>query len=106
MSTRSQTPARAEAETITDTPFGGRVSAWTEVARLWLDLTPGAERDVASGGAPPLRIETATAVARDDARLTRGMRLLIGDEAPWIVTAAARAHPAPGRMTVRLERTA
>lgn len=98
-------PARLEAETVTETAFGGRVSAWNVLAVVWVDFTLGPEREIVAGDAPPLRIETATAVARDDARLLRGRRLRIGDAAPWTVTSVARSEPKPERMTLRLERT-
>ena len=97
---------RVASETLTETPFGGQVSAWAEVALVWVDLTPGAAREATAGDAPPLRIETATAAARDDARIMRGTCLRIGEEAPWTVMSVARGHPEPGRMTLRLERTA
>lgn len=98
-------PARLQLETTAETAFGGRESAWSDLAALWVELTPGPERELAAGEAPSLRIEAATAIARDDARARRGQRLIVGAEPPWTVLAVLRAQPQPGRMTLRLERT-
>lgn len=103
------TPAMLRAETVSETDYGGRTSAWTEAARLWIALTPGLPGHVALGDAPPARLETATAEARDDARAAVGQQLIVGapspsTQPPWTVLAIDRARPAPGRMTLRLER--
>lgn len=104
--TLPRTPAVLQAETTTETDYGGRTSAWAEAVRLWVTLTPAAPRPLAAGDASPARLESASAEARDDARAARGQQLLVEDEPPWTVMTIDRDHPKPGRMTLRLERAA
>ena len=100
----SARPARILDGAQSETAYGGLATVWSELALIWVALTPGAPRDASTGDAPPLRIETASALARDDARLHRGQRLAFAGEPPWTVTGVDHSHPRPGRMTLRLER--
>jgi len=101
-----RTPGRLEAAVEAETPLGGRSRAWAPVAALWLDLSATAMREAAAEQQRPVRIETATAVARDDPRATPGQRLTVGEDPPWRVLDIDRAQPTPGRMRLRLERVA
>jgi hypothetical protein len=81
-----------ETATASDTPFGGRSLAWTTSAELWVRL-------VEQGGDPP----TASAEARVHPEAVAGARLVLDGER-WNVLAARRDAPAPGLMTLDLER--
>lgn len=88
----------AEAETV----FGGRSRSWTQLAALWVALTPGAGRESGEEGQRPTLVQPATAEARDLSAAARGQRLSI-DGRDWRVLAVAHAEPRPGRMTLTLE---
>jgi hypothetical protein len=90
----------SEAETV----FGGRTRSWVETAALWIDLRPTGHRTAGDRALRPGLVETAEAVARTHAAAARGQRLKAGGE-PWRVVAVTPARPAPGRMTLRLERS-
>lgn len=81
-----------ETAAVSDTPFGGRVLAWTTAAELWVRLDE-------HGGDPP----TAAAEARSHPAAVAGARLVLDGER-WSVLAARRDAPAPGFMTLDLER--
>ncbi len=100
------TPAVLQASTATETAYGGATLAWTAVAAIWIDLKPGAATYDQLEGVRPVRIETAAATARDDARAAAGQQILVGDDpVPWRVLAVERAQPQPGAMTLRLDRS-
>lgn len=88
-----------------ETAFGGRTRNWSAAATVWLDLLAGPGRDYAAGEQRPLRVESALAVARDHSLAARGLRLAIGAEPPWRILAVTRDHPAPGLMSLTLDRT-
>ena len=101
------TPATLQASTATGTAYGGAALAWAPSAEIWIALQPGAAAYDQLEGLRPVRIETASATARDDPRAAPGQQLLAGDDAnPWRVLAVERANPRPGAMTLRLDRTA
>lgn len=88
----------------TPTPYGGLVRAWSPAATVWLDLIAGPGRELSVGEQRPLRVESALAVARVQPLAARGLQLTIGAEPPWRILAVARDHPAPGLMSLTLER--
>lgn len=98
-----RTLAVLEAPSEAETVFGGRTKSWTQVAALWVDLQPAGHRERSEETTRPVLIETARAVARTHAVAARGQRLKAGGEA-WRVVAVTPARPAPGRMTLSLER--
>jgi hypothetical protein len=102
-------PFRLAAELLTPvetpTPFGGLTRTWTAAATLWLDLLAGPGRELSVGEQRPLRVESALAIARDHPLAARGLRLQLGADPPWRILAVARDHPAPGLMSVSLDRT-
>ena len=99
------TPAALQAASETPTVYGGLTSTWTLAANLWIDLAPGSSSWSQLEDQRPTRIETASAVARDDLRACAGQQLLAGaDPNPWRVIAVQRARPEPGRMTLLLDR--
>ena len=100
------TPAVLQAATETETPYGGRDRTWTDVAVLWIALAPGAPGEVRDGsGSAPVGSASATAIAREHPSAVAGARLLVDDDAdPWRVVRVDRGTPAPGRMTLRLDR--
>jgi len=101
-----RTPAVLQAATATETPYGGAALAWTPVATIWINLKPGSATYDQQEQQRPVRIETASATARDDLRCTAGQQLLAGeDPSPWRILAVERAQPQPGVMTLRLDRT-
>jgi hypothetical protein len=101
------TPTVLQAATPTETAYGGETLAWTTVATIWIALKPGAASYDQLEQQQPVRIETASATARDDPRAASGQQLLVGDDAnPWRVRAVEHANPQPGVMTLRLDRTA
>jgi hypothetical protein len=99
-------PAVLQAEVVTETAYGGRDRAWSDVATLWVLLTPsapGAQTDGAASAPSPT--DTATATARDLPAAAAGQRLVAADDPdPWRVLRVDRASPRPGRMTLRLDR--
>lgn len=88
----------------TPTAYGGLVRAWSPAATVWLDLLPGPGRELSVGEQRPLRIESALAIARDQPLAARGLQLVLGAEPPWRILSVARDHPAPGLMSLTLER--
>lgn len=99
-------PAVLQAAVETPTAYGGATAAWSTVAALWIELKPGSATYDQLEGQRPVRIETAAATARDDARATAGQQLLVGDDAnPWRIRAVERSNPEPGVMTLRLDRS-
>ena len=95
-----------QAASATETAYGGATLAWTTVATIWIALKPGSATYDQLEQQQPVRIETAAATARDDARAVAGQQLLNGEDAnPWRVRAVERANPEPGVMTLRLDRT-
>jgi hypothetical protein len=102
-------PFRLAAELLapveTPTPFGGLARTWGPAATLWLDLLAGPGRELSVGEQRPLRVENALAIARDHPLAARGLRLQIGAEPPWRILSVARDHPAPGLMSLSLDRT-
>ncbi len=99
-----RTPALLQAAAETETVYGGRVRAWAAVATLWLDLSAVAGRETASQDQRPVRLESATATARDDPRAAVGQRLVVGADPPWTILAIDHAQPSPGLMRLTLER--
>jgi hypothetical protein len=90
----------------TETAFGGRQRVWTQIATLWVDFEAGSSRlQSAAGdaGTRPVALRSASAVARDLDLAAPGQRLSL-DAVLWDVTAVDRARPAPGFMTLSLER--
>ena len=100
------TPALLQTATETETAYGGRERAWTDVAVLWIALTPGPPGEQRDGAhSAPAASETATAVSRDYPSAEAGARLLVDDDPdPWRVVRVDRGAPGPGRMTLRLDR--
>ena len=100
------TPAALQSASETQTAYGGATTAWTTVATIWIALKPGSAANDQLEQQRPVRIENATATARDDSRVLAGQQLLAGaDPNPWRVLAVERAQPEPGAMTLRLDRT-
>ncbi len=97
-------PATLQAAAETETAEGGRARAWSDLALVWVELRPGAGSADAAEGQRPVRVETASAGARDHPLAAAGQRLLTPDGPPWRVLAVRRADPAPGRMTLLLDR--
>jgi head-tail adaptor len=99
------TPATLQAASETETAYGGLTTVWADVATIWIALKPGSATSDQLEQQRPVRIETASATARDDARAAAGQQLLAGDDPnPWRVLAVERAQPQPGAMTLRLDR--
>ncbi|WP_269713901.1 phage head completion protein [Caulobacter sp. NIBR2454] len=94
---------RLQAPSVTQTPFGGAVTTWSEVASVWLDLTIPRTR---SGGGPaetPVTTDVREAVCRDHADAAQGQRLVVdGDR--WRVVRLVRDAPKMGLMTLHLEK--
>ena len=79
--------------------------AWADVAGVWVMLAYGSAGEEAAQEMQPVRTEAATAVARDHPTAAAGQRLAVdGDPLPWRVLALRRGEPAPGRMTLVLDR--
>ena len=88
------TPATLQAATATETAYGGATVAWADAAAIWIDFRPGAASYDQLEGVAPVRIETASATARDDPRAAAGQQLLAGDDHnPWRVLAVERRQP-------------
>ena len=85
----------------TETDFGGRTRAWSDIATVWVTLTPGSATNDAGQDQRPFRVETATASARDHPLAAPGQQLVM-DDAIWRVLAVQRTTP--GRMTLLLDR--
>jgi len=99
------TPAVLQAASETPTALGGVAITWTTTLSLWIDLTLGAASNNQLEGQRPMRIETATAAARDNPLAATGQQLLAGiDPNPWRVLAVQRVTP--GRMSLALDRMA
>ena len=99
------TPATLQAATASETSYGGETFTWADLASIWIDLRPGGASYDQLEGQRPVRIETASATARDDARCAAGQQLLAGaDPNPWRILAVERVTP--GVMTLRLDRAA
>lgn len=97
-------PATLQAAVETETAEGGRARAWSDVAPVWVELRPGAGSADAAQEQRPVRVETAVAFARDHPAAAAGQQLAVPDGPPWRVLAVRRADPAPGRMTLLLDR--
>jgi hypothetical protein len=91
---------QSAAETQTD--FGGRTRVWSEIATVWVTLTPGSATNDPGQDQRPFRVETATATARDQPLAAAGQQL-VTDDTPWRVIAVQRTEP--GRMTLLLDRS-
>ena len=87
------------------TAYGGVSLAWTQVATVWVRLNRGPlqEADPAADH-PPAALQTATAVARDHPLAAAGQRLTLHGEPPFHVIEVRRGEPAPGAMTLILDR--
>jgi head-tail adaptor len=94
--------ATLQAPGETETPYGGRARVWSDVATLWVRLKPGGATLEQLQDQRPVRIETASAAARDHPDAAAGQRL-VADGPPWRVLAVQR--PGGGRMTLLLDRT-
>ncbi len=94
--------AALQAASDTETAYGGRTRTWTEVATLWVHLQPTGARLDQRQDQRPVRIETATAAARDHPAAAAGQRLVLTGP-PWRVLAVQR--PGGGRMVLSLDRT-
>ncbi|CAN5340026.1 hypothetical protein BH09PSE2_BH09PSE2_03440 [soil metagenome] len=101
-----RTPALLQTATEVETPYGGRDRTWTDVAILWIALSPGPPSEVRDGStSPPVGAASAVAVAREHPSAAAGARLLVDDDPdPWRVVRVDREAPGPGRMTLRLDR--
>ena len=93
--------AALQSATETETDFGGRTRAWSTIASVWVQLTPGAASADGGQDQRPVRVETATAQARDHTLAAAGQQLVL-DGPPWRVIAVQRVQP--GRMTLILDR--
>lgn len=93
--------AAIQAVSDTETDYGGRVPTWTDLATVWVYLKLGAATTQTLEGQPPVRIETASAAARDVPSAEPGQRL-VATGAPWRILAIDRAIP--GRMALTLDR--
>lgn len=87
----------------TETEFGGRTRIWSDVASVWVTLTPGSATNDTGQDQRPFRVETASASARDHPLAAPGQQLVIGAETPWRVLAVQRTEP--GRMILILDRS-
>ncbi len=99
----SERPGSLQAATETETDEGGRTRVWAEVAVVWVEVRAGAGSSDASDGLRPVRVDTATAVARDHPAAAAGQQLVLDSEAPWRVLAVRRGEPAAGRMTLVID---
>lgn len=98
-------PAVLQAAVETETAEGGRTRVWADVATLWVTLAYGAATADEAQEMRPVRVEVATATARDHPAAEAGQQLAItGDDAAWRVLEMRRGAPAPGRMTLLLDR--
>ena len=97
-------PAVLQTAVETETAEGGRTRAWSDAATVWVELRAAAASAQAAQELRPVRVETATAVARDHLAAAAGQRLVVEDDPPWRVLAVAREAPAPGWMTLALDR--
>ena len=97
-------PATLQAAVETETPDGGRLRAWSDVATLWVEVRAGAAAADAAQEMRPVRVETAVALARDHPSVAPGQQLVLAGEPPWRVLSATSGAPAPGRMTLALDR--
>ncbi len=95
--------ATLESAVESETGFAGRTRVWSEVASLWVALTPGGAAMDAGQDQRPFRVETAAATARDHPLAASGQRLTLNGP-PWRVLAVQRTEP--GRMTLLLDRNA
>ncbi len=93
--------ASLQGSTETETEFGGRTRVWTEIATVWVVLTPAGTTSDTGQDQRPFRVETATAAARDHPLAVTGEQL-VTDDALWRVLAVQRTEP--GRMTLLLDR--
>ena len=97
-------PAALQASVETQTPAGGVTRAWSTVATTWVELRASAGGFEQAEGQRPVRVETASATARDHPLAAAGQQLVLDDEPPWRVLAVRRGEPAAGRMTLLLDR--
>lgn len=97
-------PATLQIAVETETAEGGRTRAWADVALVWVELRLGADASDTAQEQRPVRVETASAFARDHPLAAAGQQLVTPDGPPWRVLAVRRADPAPGRMTLLLDR--
>ncbi len=100
------TPAQLQTAIDTPTAQGGRTRVWTTVSVIWISLRPALGKEITGKDLPPRRRELASAIARDNPALVRGVRLVIGAEAPWLALSARRRDPVPGLVSLILEREA
>ena len=84
----------------------GSPTTWTETSTLWIGLTSQSGGDLPIRGLPPRSLDLATAVARDNPALIRGVRLQVGTEPPWQVMSVQHRWPQRGYVTLSLEREA
>lgn len=97
-------PATLQAVAETETPDGGRLRAWSDVATVWVELRAGAGAADSAEEMRPVRVETAIALARDHPSAGAGQQLVLDGESPWRVLTVRRDDPEPGRMTLALDR--
>ncbi len=97
--------ATLEASIETPTAYGGVSLAWSQVATVWVALKRAALREAdAAEDHPPAAAQAATAIARDHPLASPGQRLTLPGEAPFRVVELRRGEPAPGAMTLILDR--
>lgn len=97
--------ATLEAATETPTPYGGASMTWSQVATVWVAVKRAALRETgAAEDHPPASAQTATATARDHPLAAPGQRLTLPGEPPLRVIEVRRGEPAPGAMTLILDR--
>ena len=97
-----QALATLQGATEIETDFGGRTRVWSEIATIWVMLTPGSVTNDAGQDQRPFRVETAEADARDHPLAAPGQQLALHDSL-WRILAVQRTEP--GRMTLILERS-
>lgn len=98
-------PAAVQAPVAADTPYGGRTTAWSAIATVWVELRRAAAPAVETAAdQPPERVERAEARARTHPALAPGVRLDTGDGPPWTVLAVHADEPVPGRCVLLLDR--
>ncbi len=97
--------ATLDAPSETPTAYGGLSLTWTQVATVWVAIRRAALREGAGApGGPPAVSQGATATARDHPLAAAGQRLTPPGEDPFRVVEVRRGEPAPGAMTLILDR--
>lgn len=105
MSLADEALATLEAATETPTAYGGVTLAWSQVATVWITLKRGPLRTAEPAtDHPPAAEQGATAIARDHPLAAAGQRLSPPGEPFFRVVEVRRGEPAPGLMTLVLDR--